>query len=297
MGCHRTTVLRQIQCGYIKATSIFNERNQLVYQIPLSALHPEAQLRYFKEHGHPFPLATEKPASAKAYKPLDHFSAAEREEIRQEMETLERWQEYRRQPGRTAELDAEFVELLRQEDPGRAVSVKTLYRKKKALEENDLAGLAPVTKMYFVMIFLYAPVCVFMRFFEKFLSVRLRSQSSASPVNASAAAPVIYTVSSAQRTVRSPPRRRTVMSASLSAKPFSTAATAAAQAPVPHAHVSPLPRSQTRIFISFFPNTFTNSVFVRSGKIGAFSNSGPIFSAAHSSGSENTTQCGFPIEI
>lgn len=57
------------------------------------------------------------------------------------METLERWQEYRRQPGRTAELDAEFVELLRQEDPGRAVSVKTLYRKKKALEENDLAGL------------------------------------------------------------------------------------------------------------------------------------------------------------
>ena len=141
MGCHRTTVLRQIQCGYIKATSIFNERNQLVYQIPLSALHPEAQLRYFKEHGQPFPLATEKPASAKSYKPLDHFSAAEREEIRQEMETLERWQEYRRQPGRTAELDAEFVELLRQEDPGRAVSVKTPYRKKKALEENDLAGL------------------------------------------------------------------------------------------------------------------------------------------------------------
>ena len=119
MGCHRTTVLRQIQCGYIKATSIFNERNQLVYQIPLSALHPEAQLRYFKEHGQPFPLATEKPASAKAYKPLDHFSAAEREEIRQEMETLERWQEYRRQPGRTAELDAEFVELLRQEEDKR----------------------------------------------------------------------------------------------------------------------------------------------------------------------------------
>lgn len=112
-----------------------------MYQIPLSALHPEAQLRYFKEHGQPFPLVSEKSASAKAYKPLDHFSAAEREEIRQEMETLARWQEYRRQPGRTAELDAEFVELLRQEDPGRAVSVKTLYRKKKALEENDLAGL------------------------------------------------------------------------------------------------------------------------------------------------------------
>ena len=118
-----------------------NVQNRPEYAVLLSTLSPSAQLRYFKEHGQPFPLVSEKPASAKAYKPLDHFSAAEREEIRQEMETLARWQEYRRQPGRTAELDAEFVELLRQEDPGRAVSVKTLYRKKKALEENDLAGL------------------------------------------------------------------------------------------------------------------------------------------------------------
>ena len=141
MGCHRTTVLRQIQCGCIKATSIFNERNQLVYQIPLSALHPKAQFRYFKEHGQPFPLAAEKPAPAKAYKPLDHFTAAEREEISEAVRLLERWKDYRRQPGNAAELDAKFVELLRQESPEQAVSVKTLYRKKKALEENDLAGL------------------------------------------------------------------------------------------------------------------------------------------------------------
>ena len=91
-----------------------NVQNRPEYAVLLSTLSPSAQLRYFKEHGQPFPLVSEKPASAKAYKPLDHFSAAEREEIRQEMETLARWQEYRRQPGRTAELDAEFVELLRQ---------------------------------------------------------------------------------------------------------------------------------------------------------------------------------------
>lgn len=140
MGCHRTTVLRQIQCGYIKATSKWNERNQLVYQIPLSTLHHEAQLRYYQKHGQPFPVVAPK-AQEKAYKPLDHFSAAEREEIGETMRLLERWKEYRRQPGSAAQLDAEFVELLRQEDPEHAVSVKTLYRKKKALEDNDLEGL------------------------------------------------------------------------------------------------------------------------------------------------------------
>ena len=107
-----------------------NVQNRPEYAVLLSTLSPSAQLRYFKEHGQPFPLVSEKTASAKAYKPLDNCSAAEREEILQEMETLARWQEYRRQPGRTAELDAEFVALLRQEDPGRAVSVNTLYRKK-----------------------------------------------------------------------------------------------------------------------------------------------------------------------
>lgn len=39
-----------------------------------------------------------------------------------------------------------------------------------------------------------------------------------------------------------------MISSFLGQKPFSTAATTAAQAPVPHAHVSPLPRSQTLHF-------------------------------------------------
>ena len=104
MGCHRTTVLRQIQCGCIKASSTFNERNQLVYQIPLSTLPSSAQLRYYQEHGEPFALA--KPEPEKKYKPLDHFTAAEREEISEAMRLLERWAEHRSRPGSAAELDA-----------------------------------------------------------------------------------------------------------------------------------------------------------------------------------------------
>ena len=82
----------------------------------------------------------------------------------------------------------------------------------------------------------------------------------------------------------------------MSAQPFKTAATATAHAPVPHAHVSPLPRSQTRILSSFLRSTRTNSVFILSGKSGLFSNAGPIFSRSSSSGAANTTQCGLPME-
>ena len=69
----------------------------------------------------------------------------------------------------------------------------------------------------------------------------------------------------------------------------------AAQAPVPHACVSPFPRSHTRIFSVFELTTLTNSVLTLSGKIGAVSNCGPTLSMLIlSTLSTNTTQCGLP---
>ena len=47
---------------------------------------------------------------------------------------------------------------------------------------------------------------------------------------------------------------------------FATAATTAAQAPVPQASVSPLPRSQTRILMVLGFTTRINSALIRSGK-------------------------------
>lgn len=79
-------------------------------------------------------------------------------------------------------------------------------------------------------------------------------------------------------------------SSPLTQKPLRQAATAHAHAPVPHASVSPLPRSHTRIFKWLLPITLTNSVFILSGKAGWFSNLPPIFSKSRLSGSANTTQ-------
>ena len=138
-GWSLRTVQYKAREGQIASESILNERNRTEYLFALDTLPSSAQLRYYQEHGEPFALA--KPEPEKKYKPLDHFTAAEREEISEAMRLLERWAEHRSRPGSAAELDAEFVEQLRRENPEKAVSVKTLYRKKKALEENDLEGL------------------------------------------------------------------------------------------------------------------------------------------------------------
>ena len=54
------------------------------------------------------------------------------------------------------------------------------------------------------------------------------------------------------------------------------AATATAHAPLPHAIVSPEPRSQTRVTIASFV-TCANSTFVPSGKSSWCSSAGPMW--------------------
>ncbi len=78
---------------------------------------------------------------------------------------------------------------------------------------------------------------------------------------------------------------------------FRYAATAVAQAPVPHAMVMPEPLSQTLILKEPSGNTSTNSTFVRSGKSGWFSSFGPIAGKFTSFiSSMKTTKCGFHIQ-
>src|SRR5699024_98068 len=123
------------------------------------------------------------------------------------------------------------------------------------------------------------------------------SYSSISPSNTTVAGPVMYTWPSfsSQPILRSPPRRLTVTS--LWVRPFTTHATATAQAPVPQASVSPEPRSQTLIRTWLRLSSWTNSVLILSGKRTWFSKDGPIFSISRLSiSSRNTTPWGFPMD-
>src|SRR5207344_2451343 len=119
---------------------------------------------------------------------------------------------------------------------------------------------------------------------------------SRTPSATRTAGPVSRTSSPSSRSIRrTPPGKRA--GAFAGTRPASFAATTAAHAPVPHANVSPAPRSQTRTFTPS-PWTATNSTFVRSGKRSSCSTIGPIRWTSTSSGSSSTnrTRCGLPID-
>ena len=96
-------------------------------------------------------------------------------------------------------------------------------------------------------------------------------------------------------TRKSPPSKCNVTSSSVS--PFKMHATVLAQAPVPQASVSPVPRSHTRMRTSCRLSTCTNSAFTRLGKAGWNSNGWPTSSTGKpSTSSTNTTAWGLPID-
>ena len=129
------TVRYKAQVGKLHADIKMNARNRPEYQIPLSALPAEIQRCYYDQHG----LCVETSAARQAAcKPIDHYTEAERREISWWVQTIERWEAYRSRPGVNAtEMDKRFEALLALECPERAVSIKTLYRKRKALREQD----------------------------------------------------------------------------------------------------------------------------------------------------------------
>src|SRR5947207_8216481 len=117
------------------------------------------------------------------------------------------------------------------------------------------------------------------------------------PSNTFVAAPFIDTERSSpsQVIVRTPPlvATRTFESS----KQRRTPATTAAQAPVPHAGVSPAPRSHTRKRMLARSTTCMYPAFTRSGKRGWCSIDGPcIVTGDASTSSTICTACGLPID-
>lgn len=124
--------------GQLQAQTVVNEKKRMEYRIPLSALPADAQKRYYAQQG----IAVGAPPAKAAGKPFDHYTEAEREEIVWWEQKLAEWKKWRSRGGMSAaELDKRFLAYMKLEHPERELSIKTLYRKKKALETGNLDGL------------------------------------------------------------------------------------------------------------------------------------------------------------
>ena len=143
MGVDIRTVQRRAKSGSLTCEIQSNAKNRPEYIFPLSTLPKHVQERYYTRHSltlsTPEKTALQKVKPSPVQRPLDSYTDAERKEIGFWRDVVDQWMLYRSQPGKPlSELDAKFVRHMRVENPGQELSVATLYRKKKTLEEGDL---------------------------------------------------------------------------------------------------------------------------------------------------------------
>lgn len=146
MGVDIRTVQRRAKSGSLTCEIQSNAQNRPEYIFPLSTLPKHVQERYYARHSltlsTPEKTALQKVKPSPVQRPLDSYTDAERKEIGFWRDVVDQWMLYRSQPGKPlSELDAKFVRHMRVENPGQELSVATLYRKKKALEEGDLTSV------------------------------------------------------------------------------------------------------------------------------------------------------------
>lgn len=140
-GCSPQYVKKAIADGRLEFQSILNQNNRKKYLIPLTALDPKLQQKYYNQNK--VQSAVTLPSKQAEAKPFDHFTEDERLEIAFWIDILEKWQSYRNAPSvkKKTEVDELFVASVKLDYPDISISVDTLYRRLNAYKANDLDGL------------------------------------------------------------------------------------------------------------------------------------------------------------
>ena len=144
-GCSARWVRELAERKKVQGQKRINADGSPEWIFPISALEPDLQQKYFHQIQAGFPVALLPEGvlpERKASRPLDHYTAEEREEITWWLKTVDDWQRYRsKYPGSKAEADDRFIALCAKTDPEHEFSIDTLYRRWKSIKQNDLDGL------------------------------------------------------------------------------------------------------------------------------------------------------------
>lgn len=142
-GCSCRYVKRIVQDGKLRAETTVNSRNRKTYLIPLDALEPELQEKWYRMAAERPPEGADSPEPEEPKEAIDRFTAEERAEIDFWIGIVGQWQEYRQKPGvgSLAEVDEKFIRFCELEYPDRNISTDILYRKWKAVKTDDMEGL------------------------------------------------------------------------------------------------------------------------------------------------------------
>lgn len=138
-GCSERYIKKLAQCGTLSCEVTQNSRGKKKYLIPISALEPTLQRKWYRQQGvsPPPELHAPVPVATKVIRPLEFYSLAQREELQRWTGILERWQSFRESyDGSLSEADTAFLREERLD-----MSVKTLYRRLAAFRAQDWDNL------------------------------------------------------------------------------------------------------------------------------------------------------------
>ncbi len=140
-GCSYQYIQKMAKEGRIPAVESVNSRNRKIYQFPLKDLPEDLQSKWLRQQAETPPDGVELPETET--EGIDQFSEAERKEIDFWTGLVHKWWDYRNRRGVTsmASVTEQFLIYCKLEYPEMNISEDILYRKAKAVRENNMKGL------------------------------------------------------------------------------------------------------------------------------------------------------------
>lgn len=146
-GCTGQSIRNDIASGLLPA-EVDTSTGRRKYLIPLSALPAELQIKYYRQHEMEIPeelqdeKKAKKPKPPVQHRPIDEYTAAQRDEIAMWTTIVEDWELYRSKRRKDkARADEEYVEQCRRDHPDIRISIGILRRKAEAVHADNLDGL------------------------------------------------------------------------------------------------------------------------------------------------------------
>lgn len=141
-GCSERYIQQSVKRGTLRGIETVNSRNRKIYQIPLEVLPEELQQKWLRQSLENPPDGVE-PEETESPEAIDQFSEEERKEIDFWTALVHRWWDYRNRRGvkSMAAVTEQFLILCKLEYPERNISEDILYRRAKAVRENNMKGL------------------------------------------------------------------------------------------------------------------------------------------------------------
>lgn len=148
-GCTERYIRKLCKTGAVECKVSKSVKGKDMYLIPVSALSEQAQHKYGKQLRESMQLLPETaeskpPAKRKKQreqKPLEAYSAQERDKIALWCQIIKDWMDTRASYGKRSEADPLFVAKCKLEHPELEISLDILYRKYAAYKQNDYDGI------------------------------------------------------------------------------------------------------------------------------------------------------------